>query len=248
MLKIFPLLAVHISEGVIAWPCLLLGFLASFALLAWSSRRIRPEEIPRIGLLTSAFFIASMIHVRVGPTSVHLILNALVGVILGGRAVLAIAVGLFLQALMFSHGGFTAIGINICVISIPALLARPAFRFWENHRANPSFHLRDGLIACGFVLHPLLGVFLFTFVAFQISLGWSRKVASTFRTGFMVGVLCVLTTASLNALVLALAGVEDWRVVALLVVVAHIPVAFVEGLILGFALSFLKKVKPEMFD
>ena len=51
-----------------------LVLLALFA--AW---RIREDEIPRVALVTAAFFVASLIHVRVGPTSVHLLLNGLVG-------------------------------------------------------------------------------------------------------------------------------------------------------------------------
>ena len=53
----------------------------------------------------------------------HLILNGLVGVVLGQRAPLAIAVGLALQYLLLAHGGETTIGINGCIVGIPALLA-----------------------------------------------------------------------------------------------------------------------------
>ena len=73
--------------------------------------------------MAAAFFVATLIHVKVGPTSVHLLLNGLVGVILGRRAPLAIAVGLFLQAALLGHGGFLPLGVNTCVMSLPALLA-----------------------------------------------------------------------------------------------------------------------------
>src|SRR5262249_24058426 len=55
------------------------------------------------------------------PTSVHLILNGLVGVVLGRRAPLAVAVGLTLQYLLLSHGGLTTLGINTCIVALPAL-------------------------------------------------------------------------------------------------------------------------------
>src|SRR5207302_5573020 len=83
---------------------------------------------PRIALLTAAFFVASSMHIPVPPASVHLLLNGLVGVILGWRAPLAIAVGLLLQALLLGHGGFLAVGVNTCVVTVPALVAWALFR------------------------------------------------------------------------------------------------------------------------
>ena len=65
--------------------------------------------------MTAAFFVASLIHVSIGPTSVHLLLNGLLGVIVGRRAPLAVLLGLTLQAVLFGHGGFTTIGVNTCV-------------------------------------------------------------------------------------------------------------------------------------
>ena len=71
----------------------------------------------------AAFFVASLVHIRIGPTSVHLLLNGLAGVLLGLRAGPSIAVGLTLQAVLIGHGGFSALGVNICVMTIPALFA-----------------------------------------------------------------------------------------------------------------------------
>src|SRR6516162_7120099 len=107
--------AVHISDGVLTTPWLAVGFGGLALLLLIGCRRVRDEEIPRIALLTAAFFVASLIHLRVGPTTVHLLLNGLVGVVLGRRAGLAIPVGLLLQALLFQHGGITTLGVNACV-------------------------------------------------------------------------------------------------------------------------------------
>lgn len=122
------LLAVHISDGVLADIWWQLGFVAAGLLLLPAVLSVDDDEIPRIGLLTAAFFVASSIHVRVGPTSVHLLLNALIGVVLGRRAPLAVAVGLLLQAWLLGHGGFTTLGINTAVIALPAVLAGVVFR------------------------------------------------------------------------------------------------------------------------
>src|SRR5947199_215468 len=119
--------AVHISDGILAPDWWGGGFLVAGLFAVLGARRVRDEEIPRIALLTAAFFVASLIHVRLGPTSVHLLLNGLVGVVLGRRAALAIPVGLALQAALLGHGGFTALGVNACVLTLPALLAGALF-------------------------------------------------------------------------------------------------------------------------
>src|SRR5262249_52152746 len=148
----FALLAVHVSDGLLAAPWWIGGFVGA-ALLAWMAVwRIREEEIPRIALVTAAFFVTSLVHVRVGPTSVHLLLNGLVGVVLGRRAALAILVGVALQVALLGHGGFTTIGINCCVMALPALLSLQLFRMlqrppWVRH---PWF--RASLVGlCAFV-------------------------------------------------------------------------------------------------
>jgi cobalt/nickel transport system permease protein len=122
-----PLWAVHIDDGFLAWPWWTGGFVLTGVLALLGAWRIRDEEIPQIAILTAAFFVASLIHVWVPPTSVHLLLNGLVGVILGRRAALAIPVGLFLQAALLGHGGLMALGINSCILLLPALLAWQMF-------------------------------------------------------------------------------------------------------------------------
>ena len=102
------LFAVHISDGVLTTPWLAGGFALAW-LMVWAGWwKLREDEIPRVALLTAAFFVASLIHIRVGPTSIHLLLTGLVGVLLGPRAALAIAVGLLLQVLLIQHGGTTS--------------------------------------------------------------------------------------------------------------------------------------------
>src|ERR1700722_12470391 len=88
-----PLLAVHISDGVLTWPWLLGGFVLAGLLTAMAMYKVRDEEIPRIALMTAAFFVASLIHVPIGPTSVHLLLNGLLGVIVGRRGPVVVFVG-----------------------------------------------------------------------------------------------------------------------------------------------------------
>src|SRR5262245_45546946 len=120
-----PFFAVHISDGALAWDWVVAGWIGLVVLLALALWRIKDEEIPRIGVLTAAFFVGSSIHVKLAvlPTSVHLILNGLVGVVLGRRAPLAVAIGLLLQYLLIGHGGYTTLGLNACIVGIPAVVA-----------------------------------------------------------------------------------------------------------------------------
>src|SRR2546428_452715 len=111
-----------------ARPCWSVDGLIGDALLeVAASYHVSYDEIIRIALLTSAFFVATVIHVSVGPTSVHLVLNGLVGVLLGWRAGLAIPVALFLQAVLLGHGGLYSLGVNACVFTFPALLGGGLF-------------------------------------------------------------------------------------------------------------------------
>lgn len=92
-----------------------------------ASWRIGEAEIPRIGVLTATFFVGSLVHLPLsGAVSVHLLLNGLVGLVLGLRAGLVIPVGLLLQALLFGHGGLTVLGVNIAVYTLPAVLTAQA--------------------------------------------------------------------------------------------------------------------------
>ncbi len=76
-----------------------------------------------MAVLASAFFIASFIHVPIGPSAAHLVLNGLCGVILGWSAFPAIFVGLALQALLFQYGGLITLGINTVIMAVPAVIA-----------------------------------------------------------------------------------------------------------------------------
>jgi cobalt/nickel transport system permease protein len=122
------LFAVHLSDGVLAAPWWVGGFVGLAVLLVPACWRLTDErEVSRIGVLTATFLIATTIHFKLAFVSVHLILNGLVGVLLGRRAPLAIAVGLTLQYYLAAHGGETTIGINACIIGVPAVLAGLAF-------------------------------------------------------------------------------------------------------------------------
>ena len=111
----------HISDGVLPISVTIGGYVAGAALAAWSARRTHSDELPKLAVVTAAFFVASLIHVPFGPTSVHLIIPGLTGALLGPAAFLSIGLGLMLQSLLFQFGGLTALGANALMMGLPAL-------------------------------------------------------------------------------------------------------------------------------
>jgi cobalt/nickel transport system permease protein len=117
----------HISEGVLTPQVWIGGYVVAGGIAAATIRKMNTDELPKISVITSVFFVASLIHIPMGPTSVHLILIGLVGVVLGLSSFVSIFVGLTLQALLFQHGGLTPLGANACMMGIPALCAYGIF-------------------------------------------------------------------------------------------------------------------------
>ena len=111
----------HISDGVLPISVTIGGYVAGAALAAWSARRTHSDELPKLAVVTAAFFVASLIHVPFGPTSVHLLIPGLTGALLGPAAFLSIGLGLLLQSLLFQFGGLTALGANALMMGLPAL-------------------------------------------------------------------------------------------------------------------------------
>jgi len=112
----------HISEGVLSGPVLLSGAALAATGTAIGLKKLDYDEIARTGMLSGAFFIASLIHVPLGPTSVHLIMNGIVGLLLGWAAFPAILVALALQAVFFQFGGITTLGVNTVIMALPAVV------------------------------------------------------------------------------------------------------------------------------
>ncbi len=118
----------HVPDGILPLPVMLGGYAAAAGVTAFCLHRIGRREdprrqVPKAAMLTAVFFAASLIHIPLPPMSVHLILTGLLGVLLGWFAFPAILVGLFLQAVMFGHGGLTTLGVNALVQGVPALMA-----------------------------------------------------------------------------------------------------------------------------
>lgn len=117
----------HIVDGALSSPVVIGGAVAAAGGIALGLRALPLDRIPAAGVLSAAFFVASLVHVPIGPSSVHLILNGLAGLILGWAAFPTLFVGLLLQAIFFGFGGLTVLGVNAINIALPAVITGLVF-------------------------------------------------------------------------------------------------------------------------
>ena len=131
----------HLSEGVLHAPVLLANAVLAAGGVAIGLRKLEQERLPLTALFAAAFFVAGTIHVPVGIGSVHLILNGMAGLFLGWTVFPAFLIALLLQVLFFSFGGFAVLGVNLCIMAIPAIIAHYLWRA----RLRPQMSLKDRL-------------------------------------------------------------------------------------------------------
>jgi cobalt/nickel transport system permease protein len=139
----------HISEGVLSAPVLISGGVLAAAGTSVGLKKLDYDKIPTAAILASAFFVASLIHFNIGPSSVHLTLNGIVGLFLGWAAVPVILVALTLQSVFFQFGGITALGVNTVAQALPAVICHYLFRnlIWKG---KTSVAAAAGF-GCGFI-------------------------------------------------------------------------------------------------
>ena len=134
----------HLSEGVLHSSTLLIGAVGAVIGLAIGLKKMTGDKLALTALFSAAFFVASTIHIPVGIGSVHLILNGIAGLFLGWRVFPAFLIALTLQALMFSFGGLAVLGVNLCIMALPAVVVRLCVFPWL--KAN---FCRERLIVSG---------------------------------------------------------------------------------------------------
>ncbi|PLX42907.1 MAG: cobalamin biosynthesis protein CbiM [Deltaproteobacteria bacterium] len=195
----------HISEGVLTAPVLIAGALLAGGGVAIGLAKMRPKDVPEVAVLSSAFFVASLIHIPVGPVSSHLVLIGITGLLLGWMAFPSILVGLTLQAILFQYGGLTTLGVNTFNMAFPALV-------------------------CHMLFAPMVK---------------SRLPRKVWLGGFLAGALSIILGGILIALSLA-ASNEGFVEVGTLIAASNLPIAIAEGILTGFCVSFISKVKPEL--
>lgn len=194
----------HIPDGVLSAPVLAGGGLIAAAGLTVALRRLDERTIPRTAILAAMFFTCSLVAVPVGPSSVHLLLSGLMGLVLGILTIPAVMIGLILQAVLFGFGGLTTLGVNTVNIAAPGVIFGALFSPWVTRASAAQAAVLAGLCAA----------------------------------------LCVAATGGGVALALALSS-SEFVPSAKIILITYVPLMIGETLITGFAVAFLKRVKPD---
>ncbi len=138
----------HISEGVLSAPVIITGAALTAAGVSVGLKKMKEEDIPKTGIISAVLFVASLVHVPLGPTSVHLILNGIAGILLGWQIFPAFVIALFLQSILFQFGGITALGVNTLNVALPAMLV---YYFFKNYKFKRDNKIYLGILSffCG---------------------------------------------------------------------------------------------------
>ena len=195
----------HISEGILSGSVLAAGWAGSIAGISYGLKKTDTSKIVRTALISSAFFLASLVNVRIGPASTHLSLLAPMGLILGQSVFPAVFVALLLQAVLFQFGGLVVLGANTFAMATPALLVH--FVFGRAVRES--------------------------------------KHATIFA--FMAGALAVMAAAGISGTFLGLTD-RNFLGAVKIMIVAHVPLALIEGIVTAFLMLWLKKAAPEFLS
>lgn len=162
----------HLAEGVISSPAILGGGLAVACTgVAIGLKQLDETRAMRAAVMSSSFFVASLIHIPVFGVSVHLQLTGLLGIVLGWAAFPAVFLALILQAVLFGFGGLTTLGLNTCIMALPAVLVHHAFqlsRINQNARAMPALCGALGALAVVLAALVLAGILATGGEAFQV--------------------------------------------------------------------------------
>lgn len=239
----------HISDGVLPTWVLAVGWIITIILLAacvvWSKRLMKnstdntnnintlTDKVPQAAVVTAALFVACMFRIPVPPTSLHLMLAGLAGILLGPLAFICIFISLLLQAILLQFGGITVLGVNSLLMGIPALagylifagLSKVKIPSWLNGAAT-------------------------SFIAVTI-------------TTILLGIIFYVSGVDFGSLNAMLARVENIPVLSTLadilqstpglltffmIFLMNIPLMIVEAIITAFVIPFIEKVKPEMLE
>ncbi|MDQ4006475.1 MAG: energy-coupling factor ABC transporter permease [Actinomycetota bacterium] len=119
----------HVPDGFLDAPTSLATAGVAAAGIAVALRGARRElderTAPMAGLVAAFVFAAQMVNFPVGAgTSGHLLGGALAAVLVGPwTAILCVSVVLIVQALLFADGGITALGTNVTLLAVVAVVA-----------------------------------------------------------------------------------------------------------------------------
>lgn len=112
----------HISDGILSSDVVIVSSVISCGLVLYSLKNLKNKNIAHISAMSAIFFIASFIHIPLGPTQIHLVLLGVIGTIIGSSVFFSLLIALLLQALLLGYGGISSLGANLLVMALPAYI------------------------------------------------------------------------------------------------------------------------------
>jgi len=212
-----PYLAMHIPDGFLNLPVMLITWIVALYLIALSLKQVEAEykdrTVPLMGVCAAFIFAAQMINFPIpGGTSGHLLGGTLVGVLLGPWAgSLVMAVVFIVQGVMFQDGGITVMGANI-------------------------FNM--GLIG------TFGGYYLFRAIRHTIG---RDKLAGMVTGSAIAAWVSVVVAATVCAIELGLSGTVPLSVALTAMVGWHLLIGLGEALITVVTVVFIWRSRPDLF-
>jgi cobalt/nickel transport system permease protein len=169
---------VHISEGVLSLPVTAGGWALGAGGLALGLKKTSVEQLPKTALVSSVLFLCSLVHVPIGPSSIHLTLLGLSGFLLGWPVLPALFIALLLQGLLFQFGGLLSLGANTSIMGAAAL---------SGYAIRLLFHNKHYLISAFFAgFTAIITGSLFTIAALVLSSKELRATAVVIMTANII--------------------------------------------------------------
>ncbi|MEA5463824.1 cobalt transporter CbiM [Leptothoe sp. PORK10 BA2] len=191
----------HIPDGFVPPQLCIVGYglsgLVTWHCLRQVNRQPDPTaQMPKAALLASAFFVASSIQIPLPPMSLHLVLNGLLGAVLGYYSFLAILIGLFFQALFLGHGGLSTLGVNAIIIGVPALVGHGVFqlRRWLPRSLSPALSYGISGFLAGAIGMALAVTLFISLLIFAVPVGFdvATERAALLTLGLAHGPLVIV--------------------------------------------------------
>lgn len=221
--------AMHITEGIlppkwaIFWFILIMPFVVIGTLKLKKKKREIPGFLPMVGLVGAAVFVFSCFPIPViglnGMATAHPAGTGMSAMLLGPFVSVVIAgIALFIQALFLAHGGLTTLGVNIFSMGVLG-----SFSGYFTFRLAQSMGLK--LFWCGFFAGVVSD--LCTYMGTSIGLG---LLVFEWGESFPIAIMHS-AKAMLEIFVVFMATSQG-------------PLCIAEGIVVGFAISYVYKVRP----
>lgn len=212
-----PHLAMHVPDGFLNLPVLLVTWVIAIGLIAIALKQAQLEykerTVPLMGVCAAFIFAAQMVNFPIpGGTSGHLLGGTLAASFLGPWAGSLVMASVFIvQATVFQDGGLTALGANI-------------------------FNM--GLIG------TFGGYYLYRTIRFAIS---RDKLSGMVIAIAIAAWVSVVVASTVCAFELALSGTVPLPVALAAMVSWHVVIGIGEALISVVVVSFVWRTRPDLF-